>query len=272
MKQPLVSVIIPSYNLGQYLPEALQSVKDQTLGSWECIVVDDGSKDNSVEIASQWAKEDERFSVTGIPNDGVHAARNKGVELALGKYVLFLDSDDKLEPDCLENAVPVLESSPEVKIVYGLARRFGDGIKPGIVDTPPFSMERMLGYNCIYVTALVRRADVLAAGGFKADMEGGLEDWDLWLGVLEQGGTALRVDKVFFSYRIRKGSRNTLISDKKLTELRRTIWEHHKGLYAQYFFNPVESVEYRRLDYRCKKWERFPGIRLYKFLRKLWRK
>ena len=264
-----VSVIIPSYNLKQYLGEALQSVKDQTYRNWECIIVDDGSTDGSIELAREWASRDSRFILIEMGGGGVCHARNRGVAAAEGEYIIFLDSDDILMPRCLEMAVDVLDHEHDAVIVYGKAEQFGKGVKTKILDTPPFSMETMLGRNCIYVTAMVRADDFRAAGGFSPDMEDGLEDWDLWLGILEGGGTVRQLDEVFFRYRIRKDSRNKQISDERLSALRRKIWEHHSHLYSHYFLDPRESVEYKRVEYRCNKWERFPGIRIYRFFQKL---
>lgn len=101
MTQPLVSIIIPCYNQGEYLPQTLDCILNQTLSDWECIIVDDGSTDNSADIARQYQKSDSRFKVITQPNSGSATARNVGLSLSTGEYVQFLDADDLLDSNKL---------------------------------------------------------------------------------------------------------------------------------------------------------------------------
>ena len=98
---PLISVIVPCYNQAQYLDECLQSVLDQTYNNWECIVVNDGSSDNTEEVAKKWVEKDSRFKYVCQRNKGVSAARNKGMMQAKGEWIQFLDGDDLLASDKL---------------------------------------------------------------------------------------------------------------------------------------------------------------------------
>ncbi|WP_298392061.1 glycosyltransferase family 2 protein [Flavobacterium sp.] len=95
----LVSIIIPCYNQSKFLPETLESVLKQTYTNWECIIVNDGSPDNTEEVAQQWCKKDERFIYLKKENGGLSSARNAGLKIAQGDYIQFLDSDDLLEKD-----------------------------------------------------------------------------------------------------------------------------------------------------------------------------
>ncbi|WP_434980295.1 glycosyltransferase family 2 protein [Daejeonia sp. YH14] len=96
---PLISVIVPCYNQAQYLDECLQSVLDQTYQNWECIIVNDGSPDNTEEIALQWTAKDSRFTYLKKENGGLSSARNAGIEVAQGEWIQFLDCDDKILPN-----------------------------------------------------------------------------------------------------------------------------------------------------------------------------
>lgn len=96
MANPLISIIVPCYNQAQFLDECLQSVLDQTYQNWECIIVNDGSTDNSSIIAKKWAEKDSRFIYIHKENGGISSARNKGLEKASGNYIQFLDSDDTI--------------------------------------------------------------------------------------------------------------------------------------------------------------------------------
>lgn len=87
MTNPLISVIVPCYNQAQYLDECLQSVVEQTYPNWECIIVNDGSPDNTEEIALQWTEKDSRFIYIKKENGGLSSARNAGLEIAKGKWI-----------------------------------------------------------------------------------------------------------------------------------------------------------------------------------------
>lgn len=106
----MISIIIPVYNTAQYLDQCLESVLRQSYTDWECIVVDDGSKDNSAEICDEWGKKDNRFVIIHQKNQGVSAARNHGLEKSKGEYICFIDSDDWVEPTYLSDLLDGLES------------------------------------------------------------------------------------------------------------------------------------------------------------------
>lgn len=103
-----ISIIIPVYNVAQYIDQCLQSVVDQSYTDWECILVDDGSKDDSGAKCDEWCKRDFRFRAIHQQNQGVSAARNKGLEVSQGAWVCFVDSDDWLEPDYLKHLVDAI--------------------------------------------------------------------------------------------------------------------------------------------------------------------
>ena len=112
---PAISVIIPIYNVEKYLRRCLDSVKNQTFPDWEAICVNDGSPDNSAEILEEYAKKDARFKIVNKENGGLSDARNAGMAVASGKYILYLDSDDFIHPQTME-------------IAYSLASRDGSDI------------------------------------------------------------------------------------------------------------------------------------------------
>ena len=115
---PVVSVIIPVYNVEKYLNQCLDSVLNQTLQDIEVICVNDSSTDGSLAILEEYAKKDERMTVVTQPNSGAGAARNKGLSLAVGKYLSFLDSDDFFEPDMLELAYKKAEEDRADFVVF----------------------------------------------------------------------------------------------------------------------------------------------------------
>jgi len=129
---PTVSIVVPAYNAARYIGAALESVLAQTFSAWECVVVDDGSRDQTRARAQGYADRDQRVRVVSQHNAGVAAARNEG----LGRcspdvpYILFLDSDDLLEPTALTLLVEVLESNPALSAVHGRARTIDSDGQP----------------------------------------------------------------------------------------------------------------------------------------------
>lgn len=126
MNNPLVSIIVPCYNQAQYLEEALQSVLKQTYTHWECIIVNDGSPDNTEEIGNKWVAKDSRFVYLKKENGGLSSARNLGLENAHGDYIQFLDSDDYIVRTKLELSLQQLDSnkSEKTKVVVSNFRMF----------------------------------------------------------------------------------------------------------------------------------------------------
>ena len=110
MEKPQISIIVPVYNVEDYLRQCLDSIIAQTFTEWECILVDDGSKDNSGSICDEYAQKDNRFIVIHKPNGGVSSARNIGLEQARGEWVFFSDADDLLEFDALETLIKGVEN------------------------------------------------------------------------------------------------------------------------------------------------------------------
>lgn len=151
----LVSIIIPAYNTGEYIHRAIESSLRQTHSNVEVIVVDDGSKDNTLEVAQSYAERDSRVRVFHKENGGVSSARNMGIRESHGEYMIFLDSDDWLEDDAVEVLTNLQEQYPLKLIASGkyFAEFHNDGkiyrvkqpakMKPQIID----DMNKLIGYE-----------------------------------------------------------------------------------------------------------------------------
>jgi glycosyltransferase involved in cell wall biosynthesis len=118
-RTPLISVIVTCYNYGKFLPEALESILAQTYSDWQCIVIDDGSKDDTAIITKKFVDGDERFRYVYQQNQGISAARNAGIEISEGEYIQFLDADDKMPPTKLQFLLQSFKENPSADIVYG---------------------------------------------------------------------------------------------------------------------------------------------------------
>ena len=108
-RNSLISVIVPVYNVEKYLPQCLNSIINQTYKNIEVVLVDDGSTDDSGNICEEYKKNDERIIVVHQKNSGLSAARNVGIEISTGEYITFIDSDDYISPDYIENLYSALE-------------------------------------------------------------------------------------------------------------------------------------------------------------------
>jgi glycosyltransferase involved in cell wall biosynthesis len=199
----LVSIVVPCYNLGAYVEEAVESSLRQTYEDVEVIVVDDGSPDPETQRVLD-RLEGPRTRVLRKKNGGCPSALNAGVTAARGEFVLPLSADDRLGPDYVRQAVEVLRSRDELGIVYCRAELF-DG-RSGPWDLPDFSPDEMARGNVIFASAMFRRADWELVGGFNEDAVLGLEDWDFWLRLIALPRDVLRLDDVLFHYRIRRDS------------------------------------------------------------------
>ncbi len=184
-REPLVSVIIPTYNHGRFVRQAIDSALDQTYPAVEVIVVDDGSTDGSGAMLDEIEARDRRIRVVHKVNAGLSAARNTGIALARGAYINFLDSDDWLLPDKLSRQVAALEARPDVDLVFSDIAYVDDADTETVIDMgtggPPAPFPDVLVYRNWFgpMVPLLRRRLVERVGGFDEAFRAA-EDWDYW--------------------------------------------------------------------------------------------
>ena len=206
MSPPLVSIIVLCHNYGRFLPEAMESALAQDYGELELLVLDDGSTDDSLEVAARY---EDRAKVLSQPNQGLARTCNRGASEAAGEYFVFLSADDILEPSYVSELMRALQRSQEASFAYCSARLFG--AESGIAPARPFSAFSLVrGRNYINGSALTRRSDYLAVGGYPEDLgEGAFDDWDFWLTMVEQGHRGTYVPKPLLKWRRHEqGSKN----------------------------------------------------------------
>lgn len=191
-----VSVVIPIYNYGHYLPDALDSVLGQTATDWECLIVDDGSTDETPEVARRYAERDSRFRYLRQENRGPAAARNNAMRNSTGEFLQFLDADDKLAPFKLALHSRYLDEHPGVDLVYGVATFFrteepdkvlyslhGHLSRPMMqkVGSNAEALRKLQEYNITPPVAIMMRRSVIDRVGYFNETSRGTEDWDYWL-------------------------------------------------------------------------------------------
>lgn len=228
--KPLISVVIPCYNYGHYLGEALDSVAHQTFQDLEVIVVDDGSTDPyTSEVLDQLCRP--KVKVIRQKNTGLPGARNTGIEKARGKYICCLDADDVLEPTYLEKCVAVLESNPGIGLAYSWLRLFGD--EEGFWETLDLDILRILQYNHVSVSAVYRKEDWTAVGGYRDEMLGGYEDWELWMRMAGHGLRGKSIPEPLLGHR-RHGKTMTHEANAMAIELQQRMKRLNTDLFAQH--------------------------------------
>ena len=224
-----VSVVIPCFNYGRYLAEAVQSVLAQSLRDLEVIVVDDGSTDDSRDVAEALvaAHPDVSIRLIAQGNSGSPGhTRNVGIAAAVGDYIVCLDADDRLHPDYLARCAAALDAHPDAAIAYGDLQMFGDD---DTLHVPPeWDTRVQLDCNFLDVVSMFRRRVWRDVGGY--DTEIGYEDWDFWIGVVEQGWTGVKAPGALWYYRKHSSgvfARHT-VRDQ---EIKAQLVLQHPGLY-----------------------------------------
>ena len=238
LTKPNLSVIIPCYNSGKYLPDAVQSLadlKDQI--TFEVIIVNDGSDDAST-LAYLESIANIHTVIHQI-NLGPASARNKGIKNANGQYLLFLDSDNKIRSGYLDKAINILNNDESVSVVYGKPHFFGeDNREHRKFKVAAFNLTKLAHANYIDMCAIVRKKVVDAVGGFDEDrFLIGNEDWDLWLNIGINNFGFHFIDEVLFDYRIRKNSVHETQSAKtnRFVDLQLYFFKKYSKLYLMLF-------------------------------------
>jgi glycosyltransferase involved in cell wall biosynthesis len=228
-EQPLVSIIVPSHNYGAFLAESIESALSQTYSRVEVIVIDDGSEDNSSEVAGRFS---DRIRLITQENQGLVAVLNRGLREANGTYVTVLSADDMFQPQYVERLMQALADHPTAAYAYSAMEYFG--ARTGILRAEPYSTALLLAGNTINACGLMLRADALAVGGFNAQLEvTAFEEWDFWLSMLEHGRRGVAVDEPLLRYRQHSGpSRNPAKTAEK-REGARLMQRLHPSLYRR---------------------------------------
>jgi len=195
-------VVIPCFNDGEFLIEAVASVARIASSVSELVIVDDGSTDpRTLEVLS--ILEELGYRVLHQENMGLSAARNTGIRATRGHYYVPLDADNRLRPGFLEAAAAHLDRHPDTGVVYG--DRFIFGSRSGRHWVPEFELSAMLGGSNIDACAMIRRSTWEDCGGYDTAMAG-LEDWEYWINVARQGWRFHHLDQLTFDYRVRPRS------------------------------------------------------------------
>lgn len=230
---PLVSVVVPMYNVDKYVGECIESVLNQTLDDLELIVVDDGSSDRSVSIAEEFVSRDKRMRLLFHPdrrNSGVSRTRQRGMAEASGRYIAFLDADDAFEPDKLRKQVDMMQqrtdcvmchtaakvtAETDQDIVHPLQRHFG-GLAPDTLAYRFHQRPDALDTHRICLSSILVRAEVLRQTHFSFPQLFQHEDWTLFV-LLSLSGPFLFMPDPLTRYRVHAAASQTRVRENPLT-------------------------------------------------------
>ena len=242
---PRVAVIVPAYGVAHLLGEALGSLQAQSLAEWECVVIDDGAPDDVAAAVAPFLA-DPRIRFIATANHGVSAARNTAIAATAAPLIALLDGDDRFRPDYLATMAALLEADPAIRLATCNALLFGalprerlcfthlqgrsDGIHGSLADV----LDRSFS---VYIGTTFRRADFAAVSGFDPSMTHA-EDLDLWVRLLELGGSACYVDRVLGEYRVRPHS----ASDNPVRLLEGSLKVYLKAQQRLPAAHPVQGV------------------------------
>jgi GT2 family glycosyltransferase len=229
---PRLSVVIPCYDQGEFLLEAVASVERSIEEPCELIVINDGSSEPRTREVLDLLRRS-GYRIVDQENGGLAAARNAGIELARSPYILPLDADNRLRPGFVTPALAILDAQPRVAAVYG--DRYDFGLRNGTIDVPPFDLDSLLPFNFIDACALLRKEVWSACGGYDPDMPTpGWEDWDLWIGAAERGWQLHHLPGEAFDYRVRPSSMISLLADEeRRRRMHAYVIAKHRDLYWQ---------------------------------------
>jgi glycosyltransferase involved in cell wall biosynthesis len=245
-----VSVIVPCYNYGDYIPEALSSIREQTYMNWECIIVDDGSTDNSRQVIEAFIQNDPRFKLISVANSGVSAARNTAVAHSKGAYIFPLDADDKMHPDCLKRCMAEFVKAPDTRLVYPEVELFG--AENCRWNLPAFDYKTMLKYNMVDNGSLFLRKDFDRVGGYRTNMIYGLEDWDFFIALLHgcRNEQVIKIKEPLYFYRVnQRGRRLTVAASGRQKEMLDLMVYNNFSIYKEYFpeiFSRIHAYDFDR--------------------------
>ena len=217
---PTVSIIIPAFNSASFLPETLASVSAQTLADWECIVVDDGSADDTEKVVKEWMATDRRFFYIYQTNKGLSGARNSGLAHARGRFVQFLDADDVLLPRKLEKQVSGLLGAEQQGLAVSITD-YSVGRSRNIHEPSEYYVSSAF-YSDNYLEELITRweaslsipphcflfsSDLFLEKGLRFDTAlRNHEDFECWLNVFRLGPSVFYLSEKLCIYRMTDGS------------------------------------------------------------------
>jgi glycosyltransferase involved in cell wall biosynthesis len=242
----LVSIVVPCYKQAHFLNESLESVLNQSYSNWQCIIVDDGSPDDTDIVAKQWCERDGRFSYLRKENGGLSSARNAGIKVSESEYILALDADDYIHKEFLSTLVPELQKDDTLAVVSCYTKFFQNNLETIIGELKPdgTTYHYLLFVNQLIATSLYRKKCWEAVGGYDESMKNGFEDWEFWLSITKIGWNYKIIPEFLFFYRKSKQSMLVNTISNHAESVKEYIFKKHKDIYIGEFDNCMTVLFY----------------------------
>lgn len=258
-----ISVVIPCYQHGNHLKECVQSVITQSYKNWECIIVNDGSTDNTSEIAKEFISE--KIFYVHQENMGLPEARNTGINNATGEFILPLDADDTLNNDALKNMVNAFAFNNDILVVYSDSRDFDNNNKISNLSND-FTLKDLLASNQLFCTAMFKTIDVKNNIRYDRFLKLGFEDWEFWINLWSnyRHKKFKKIDYPVFNYRSHDSSmmKNLKKDADRNEKIFHYVYEKHKNLFHEFYPSYIKLLN--RKNFYENKLETVYNSKIYK--------
>ncbi|WOK06288.1 glycosyltransferase family A protein [Imperialibacter roseus] len=243
-QQPLVSVIVICYNQEDYVIQTLEGVKNQSYTNIECLIVDDGSQDNTKMAVQRFCDHDRRFRYIHKENGGPSSARNVGLRSSQGIYILPLDGDDYVSDRYIELAVDRFAKFPNTDMVYCKAEFFGE--RQGEWELKDYTYRSLLLENSIFCSSIFKTTRAKEISGYDESLKHGYEDWDFNIRYLTSSSNVYVIPETCFFYRISKSSRDIDLkaSVSRLNATRKQVLKKNFDIYWSEFDDLIEVIKH----------------------------
>ncbi len=239
----LVSIIIPVYNQAHFLLDSIPSALEQTYKDIEVVVCDDGSTDNTSEMAGKLGARVVKHEI----NKGLPFARNTAIKAAQGKYIIPLDADDKLMSTAVEKIVSAFhqDGMKSLGIVNFHCLRFWEGGPPEgqLWKLAQPTLRNNIVMNTCFVSSSFPKSVWEEVGGYDEEMNDGFEDWEFWMRIMEAGYTVTTIDEPLFWYRIRKNSKGQTRTMDRMLASRKKMFYKHRISYYRILKSELEEIQ-----------------------------
>lgn len=232
-----VSIITPTYNSSKFIKKTIDSVIDQTFKEWEYIIIDDASEDKTTEIVDSFIKNDKRIKlIRKTINSGAADSRNIGIQKAKGKYIAFLDSDDKWHKNKLEIQIEIMEKDNLALTFtdYFIRKEDSEELEPFEALKEVVKFKNIVKFNYLACSTVVFNQEICGKHFMPKIRK--RQDWGLWLSILKDNNQAKRIKQYLMYYTVRENS----ISDNKLS-----LIKYHWYIYKKFLgFNFIKASLY----------------------------
>ncbi|WP_167342342.1 glycosyltransferase family 2 protein [Nonlabens sp. SY33080] len=239
-----ITAVIPCYNDGKFIRQAVDSLLAQTLLPEQIIIVDDGSKAETRKILR--SINHPLVEIVYQENQGVCSARNNAIALASTDYICTLDADDYFEPTFLEKAHKIISTRANVAVVCCHYQRFGNNnLERDVIKPLGGSVANFLVQNNGIASALFKKSCWEEVNGYDVSFDKGYEDWDFWISILKKGWNMYVIPEKLFNYRIKENSRDQVANANFDQELKLKIYSKHQDLYLLHAENIFAQLNFK---------------------------